>query len=225
MRSKFNSIFRKHRKTDTKTITFNLPYFRPLTTLFMLIMICLFTGCSCNKTTVVLLPDHDNHVGQVEITNAHGTTLIDQAGYGVTLREQDAPREAVAIEEKEIQARFGSVLGAEPELPAKFILQFKSGSDILMDESLARVPEIVTEIKNRSSMDISVAGHSDRVGNENANIALSLKRAQRVLTLLLDQGIEPRFIHTSSHGEGNPLVPTADDVPEPKNRRVEVIVR
>jgi len=66
----------------------------------MLMMICLFTGCSCNKTTVVLLPDHDNHVGQVEITNAHGTTLIDQAGYGVTLREQTAPQEAVAIEKK-----------------------------------------------------------------------------------------------------------------------------
>jgi len=191
----------------------------------MLVIICLFTGCSCNRTTVVLLPDHNNHVGQVEITNAHGTTLIDQADYAVTLREQEAPREAVAIEKKEIQARFGSVLDAEPELPVKFILQFKSGSDILTEESLTRVPEIVTEIKNRSSMDISVAGHSDRVGNEDANIALSLKRAQRVLTLLLDQEIDARFIHTSSHGEGNPLVPTADDVPEPKNRRVEVIVR
>ena len=191
----------------------------------MLMMICLFTGCSCNKTTVVLLPDHDNHVGQVEITNAHGTTLIDQAGYGVTLREQTAPQEAVAIEKKEIQARFGSVLGAEPELPIKFILQFKGGSDTLTEESLAQVPGIVTEIKNRSSMDISVAGHSDRVGNEDANIALSLKRAQRVLNLLLEQGVDARFIQTSSHGEGNPLVPTADDVPEPKNRRVEVIVR
>ncbi len=225
MRLKLNSISRKHQEKDTTTISFNLPSLKPLTTLFMLVMICLFTGCSCNRTRVVLLPDHDNHVGQVEITNAHGSTLLDQAGYGVTLREQDAPREAVAIEEKEIQTRFGSVLGAEPELPAKFILQFKSGSDILTDESLARVPEIVTEIKNRSSMDISVAGHSDRVGNEDANIALSLKRAQRVLNLLLDQGIDARFIQASSHGEGNPLVPTADDVPEPKNRRVEVIVR
>ena len=225
MISKFNSISRKHREKNIIKVTFDFPSFRPLTALFLVVVICMFTGCSCNRTTVVLLPDHDNHVGQVEITNAHGTTLIDQAGYGVTLREQDAPQEAGAIEKKEIQARFASVLDVEPEVPTKFILQFKSGSDILTDESLARIPVIISEIKSRSSMDISVSGHSDRVGNEDDNIALSFKRAQRVLNLLLDQGIDSRFINASSHGEGNPLIPTADGVPEPKNRRVEVIVR
>jgi len=222
---KFNSIFRRHRRKNTTSIRFNLTILRPLTALFLLGAIGLLAGCSCNKTTVVLLPDHNNHVGKVELSNAHGTTLIDQAGYGVTLREQDAPRKAVAIDKKEIQDHFGSVLAIEPELPAKFILHFKNGSDILTKDSLAQIPDIVAEIKKRSSKDISVSGHCDRVGNEKANIALSLKRAQRVLHLLLDQGIESRFIHTSSHGEGNPLIPTADNVPEPRNRRVEVIIR
>ena len=191
----------------------------------MLALLVFSTGCSCNRTTVVLLPDHDNHVGKVEITNPHGTTQIDQAGYGVTLRQQFTPPPPVPVEEKEIKKRFATVLDAEPSLPATFILEFKSGSDVLTEPSLTRFSEIITEIKKRSSMDISVSGHSDRVGNEDANIALSLKRAQRVFTLLVEQGIEARFIHATSHGEGNPLIPTADDVPEPRNRRVEVIVR
>lgn len=207
------------------------PALRPLKclthyfTLWMLALVFLSAGCSCNRTTVVLLPDHDNHVGKVEITNAHGTTKIDQAGYGVTLRQQYTPPAPAPIEENEIKKRFATVLGAEPALPAKFILEFKSGSDILTEPSLARIPEIVTEIKKRESMDISVAGHSDRVGNEDANADLSLERAQRVFALLVEQGIEARFIHASSHGEGNPLIPTVDDVPEPRNRRVEVIVK
>ncbi len=207
----------------TRPARFNLGFARLI--LLLLVTSFLSAGCSCNRTTVVLLPDHDNHVGKVEVTNPHGTTLIDQAGYGVTMRQQYAPQAPEPIEEKEIQKQFASVLKAEPKLPAKFILQFKSGSDILTDVSLAHIPDIVAEIKKRSSMDISVAGHSDRVGNEDANITLSFKRAQRVLTLLREQGVEERFIHASSHGEGNPLIPTADDVPEPRNRRVEVIVR
>ncbi len=38
-------------------------------------------------------------------------------------------------------------------------------------------------------------------------------------------GVDPKGIRTTSHGEGNPLIPTKDNVAEPRNRRVEVIVR
>ena len=46
-----------------------------------------------------------------------------------------------------------------------------------------------------------------------------------IQNLLEKQGIDPTIILTTSHGEGNPLVLTADNVSEPRNRRVEVIVR
>ena len=78
--------------------------FRHYCILPMLALLVFSAGCSCNRTTVVLLPDHDNHVGKVEITNPHGTTQIDQAGYGVTLRQQFTPPPATPIEEKEIKS-------------------------------------------------------------------------------------------------------------------------
>lgn len=208
-----------------KSITLGFSRARLLPALILLVVSLFMTGCSCNRTTVVLLPDADNHVGRVALSNDHGTCVIDQAGYGVTLSRETSPGEPAPMPPAEIKKRFAQVLDAEPERPAKFILQFKSGSAVLLPASLARIPEIVAEVNKRDAMDISVAGHSDRVGNEDANIALSLKRAERVQQLLVEQGVEERFIHASSHGEGNPLVPTADDVPEPANRRVEVIVR
>ena len=38
-------------------------------------------------------------------------------------------------------------------------------------------------------------------------------------------GINQDYLEVTSHGEGNPLVPTPDGVDEPRNRRVEVVVR
>ena len=185
----------------------------------------LLGACACPRTTVVLLPDTDDHVGKIALSNTLGTTVMDQANQTVTLRKQSPPGEPSLMDPEAIQKRFAPVLEVEPLPPARFILQFESGSDVLLSDSLARIPDIVEAVEKRNSMDISVAGHSDRVGDEAANIALSLKRAQRVQQLLVERGIDPKLIHASSHGEGNPLIPTADGVPEPRNRRVEIIVR
>lgn len=187
------------------------------------LMLC--AGCATQHTTVVLLPDTDGKVGKVAVATPQGTLQLDQAGQSTTLRHQAPPSAPDIMDEGTISNRFSPVLAVEPAQPEQFILYFQAGSDILAPESLALIPEIAEKIKHRRSMDIGVAGHSDRVGNESNNIALSLKRAQRVSALLVENGVEKRVIHTSSHGEGNPLIPTPDDVPEPRNRRVEVTVR
>ena len=54
---------------------------------------------------------------------------------------------------------------------------------------------------------------------------LSLQRAILVRDYLVGEDVDASIIQVDSHGEGNPLFPTADEVPEPRNRRVEVLVR
>jgi outer membrane protein OmpA-like peptidoglycan-associated protein len=46
-----------------------------------------------------------------------------------------------------------------------------------------------------------------------------------VAALLTAEGLNPSIFEIASHGKDNPLVPTGDQVPEPRNRRVEVTVR
>ena len=116
-------------------------------------------------------------------------------------------------------------MAAEPPTPEKFCLYFKSGTTQLNDDSLLLLPEILASIHKRQSCDISVNGHTDRVGSEAYNQDLSLRRALRVQALLIEAGINPAFLSTASHGEGNPLVHTSDNVAEPRNRRVETIIR
>ena len=70
-----------------------------------------------------------------------------------------------------------------------------------------------------------MVGHTDRQGTVEANDALSLRRAQAIADLLVAQGFAPELISARGRGEREPLVPTADEVVEPRNRRAEVIVR
>jgi outer membrane protein OmpA-like peptidoglycan-associated protein len=71
-----------------------------------------------------------------------------------------------------------------------------------------------------------VIGHTDRVGNEQANDELSLQRAERVKAEFVAQGIAPaERIRAAGRGERELLVPTENDVDEPLNRRVEINVR
>jgi outer membrane protein OmpA-like peptidoglycan-associated protein len=57
------------------------------------------------------------------------------------------------------------------------------------------------------------------------NQALSRRRAETVAAELVRLGIAREEIVITALGESQPLVPTADDVREPQNRRVEIVVR
>ncbi len=120
---------------------------------------------------------------------------------------------------------FGAALAAQPQAPVHFILYFETDSSRPNTESLKMIPEILRVIGERKSNDISVVGHSDATGNRDYNIKLSLARAQAIARLLTEAGVDPGAIEITSHGKDNPLVPTPDNTPEPKNRRVEVTVR
>ena len=68
-------------------------------------------------------------------------------------------------------------------------------------------------------------GHTDRVGSDQQNDVLSLQRAERIRQDLVRLGMATDGIQTVGRGEREPLVPTEDEVPEPRNRRVEITVR
>ena len=58
-----------------------------------------------------------------------------------------------------------------------------------------------------------------------ANTALGMRRALMVRDLLVDAGLASAMIEVASHGEGDLLVHTPDETPDPRNRRVDITVR
>lgn len=195
------------------------------TFLILLLSVLWIVACATGKTVVVLLPDHDGQVGEIEISNKDGSRNINQAGYAVSVTSGNAPQPAVKMPESKIESIFAKALVAEPARPARYILYFFWDSIDLKPDSRAKIKEIITEIEKRASSDIEVIGHTDRSGTDEFNMDLSRRRAEKVRDLLVGANIAPAFIRVAFHGEGNPLIQTVDNVPEPRNRRVEVIVR
>jgi opacity protein-like surface antigen len=93
----------------------------------------------------------------------------------------------------------------------------------------ARAREVILEAAQTStrvqSTRIEVAGHADRSGTPQYNEALSRRRADAVAAELVRQGVPRGAISVTALGETRPLVPTADGVREPQNRRVEIVIR
>lgn len=185
----------------------------------------LFGACT-PKNVFVLMPDTDGAVGSIAVKNAAGEQVVTSAATAVKVKDANsAPDRPRPISEKKIHKIFGRALGATPSPPDQFILKFTSGTAQLADTSRALLPQIRALVKERQPCDIRVIGHTDTVGEADKNWALALKRAKAIKQMLIDQGIDADQIEAVSHGENDLLIKTPDGVDEPRNRRVEVIVR
>jgi outer membrane protein OmpA-like peptidoglycan-associated protein len=196
------------------------------------IFFCLLAGCATHRAKqdlIVLLPDPDGKGGAVTVTTGGGSQIVDKPGYAVEVEDVNrpplSPRQA---SEKEIKAVFAPALAAQPDPAGRFvsiILYFEHDTAKLTQESKEQLPEVLKTIKNRKSKEVYVVGHTDLVGTEAYNVELSSRRARHVRDLLVSGGIKSSSFFVSYCGKARPLVPTSNGVPEPRNRRVEVIVR
>ena len=109
--------------------------------------------------------------------------------------------------------------------PAKeFLVFFDFDSAKLTPEALKIVHSAAEQAKAGGSSRIVLTGHADRAGPAKYNVGLSQRRADAVKAELVREGLSATEISTIAKGETEPLVPTADGVPEPQNRRVEIVI-
>ena len=175
---------------------------------------------------VILLQNPDGTVGTIHVSSAGKTKILNQAGHTIRLTRTNTPlTDPFIIDDKEIREIFQEALITEPEEPLKFVLYFITDTTELSPESQQQLPQILSIIKDRPVHDISVIGHTDRTATDEYNHQLSLERASTIRNAIVSGGIEPHVVEVTGHGENDPLVKTADDVKEPLNRRVEIIVR
>ena len=175
--------------------------------------------------TVVLLPEKDGRATAVTVTQGANPVTLDRPYAAASAGAGDGGVRTFQSSAAQVQEKFGAALAALPPRPTSFVLYFVEGRDTLTDESKAVVERVFAEIAARPAPDVAVIGHTDSVGNAAANDVLSLQRADTIRRELLLRGVAPENVLSSGRGERELLVPTADNVAEPRNRRVEIIVR
>jgi len=165
-------------------------------------------------------------VGEIVVSNKGGSQILTKPRHATEVQDANvAPTAPFLLEESKIAEIFAAALAAQPDAPARYLLYFKMGSTDLTEESEKLTVEVLETIEARKSIDISIVGHTDRVGSRQLNFRLGMDRAERIKKVLVSKGVDPSIIEVDSHGEDSPLIKTEDEVPEPRNRRVEVTVR
>jgi outer membrane protein OmpA-like peptidoglycan-associated protein len=184
------------------------------------------TPISTAQTLIVLLPDSDTRVvGRASLSNPAGSADLAAERDSAISVPGRTPGPVTTMSEDEVQRVFGAALAALPAPARHFTLYFRFESNELTDESRALVPDILTLVRERSIPEVLVVGHTDTMGAPKANIDLGSNRAATVRTMLIQAGLDPSTVEIISHGETDLLVKTADETPEPRNRRVEISVR
>jgi len=129
-----------------------------------------------------------------------------------------------------LQLKFGPPEVAPPPPPPPaptqtFMVFFDWDRDTLSQQALTTIQQAAAAYKSKGSARITATGHTDRSGPETYNMALSLRRANRVKEALVRDGVPSTAISVVGEGETQPLVQTADGVREPQNRRVEILLQ
>jgi outer membrane protein OmpA-like peptidoglycan-associated protein len=186
----------------------------------------LLVGCAkpMRDDLYVLMPDQDGQTGALSVESGGRQAILDRP-YAAARVTEPGRVAAGAVTEQEARQAFGAALDAQPGRPTSFILYFLEARDELTPDSRRLLDRIVDEIARRPAPEIVVIGHTDRVGAVTYNDTLSLRRAERVRDVLVKVGIAADRIRVAGRGEREPLVPTADEVAEARNRRVEINVR
>ena len=163
----------------------------------------------------------DAEVARVEARSAQETTARAEAEAARIRRQAEA-------EMKRLEAALGQVaetqrtaLGLVMRLGSDY-LKFEFDKADLRPEDRELLSRVAGILATSQDYTVSVNGHTDDVGSDAYNQALSERRAQAVRDYLVSAGLPADILSVTGHGKARPLVRGSSEVARAKNRRVEL---
>lgn len=109
---------------------------------------------------------------------------------------------------------------------ALYGIQFDTNKSTLRPESVDTIAQIAKLLQAQPALKLDVVGHTDNVGAAAANLKLSQRRADAVVTALVeDHGIDEARLTARGEGLAKPVADNASEEGRAKNRRVELVKR
>jgi Outer membrane protein and related peptidoglycan-associated (lipo)proteins len=109
--------------------------------------------------------------------------------------------------------------------PKTFVLdnvEFDFGKATLRPASYQTLNELADYLQRKSDEKIEIGGHTDNIGSEVKNKALSLERAKSIVAYLISKGIDPARLTAKGYGSMEPIEENNTEAGRQKNRRSEV---
>ncbi len=178
-------------------------------------------GCP-SSALIVLLPNHKKN-NAIFIENEMGNVEVDKNYNSVKMNSEDEPTEPKKMTKKEVDALFPFIEKNRYKKATRYTLYFSSTK--LTRKSKIKLKTILRDINSRLNPIISVYGHTDTVGKKTTNYELSKKRAQKVKDIIDSKNIKYLQIVLRPMGEIDLKIKTKDEVSEPRNKRVEILIQ
>ncbi len=172
---------------------------------------------------VILLPQPDGSPSALELRAGNQRLRLDQPYAKAEL--VDGTLVASVTTEQAVRETYGALLAVQPARPRLFTVQFEPNGNRLAPGAAAVLAEMRAALALLPAAEVIITGHTDRIGAAEANDRLSLARAEAVRELLVADGLPRAAITVVGRGERDPVVATADEVAEARNRRVEIKIR
>ena len=137
--------------------------------------------------------------------------------------DADAPYDAELLEALLVPV-VATELATREETVVLRNIQFETNSARLRVSSFAELNRLLTLLRDYPGMAITIAGHTDNVGETDFNQRLSEERARAVYDWLVDQGIAAERLDYVGYGETRPLADNASEAGRALNRRTEFVI-
>jgi outer membrane protein OmpA-like peptidoglycan-associated protein len=118
-----------------------------------------------------------------------------------------------------------AVLGSARRVTVPSEVLFAFDSDALADGASRELDRVVEAVQAAPRAQVTVEGHTDDMGGDDYNRALSERRAQAVATYLVQHGVDHARVTARGLGKGRPAVANDGEEGRRKNRRVEIVIK
>jgi len=168
------------------------------------------------------------------ITNKEGQFEIEVPGgdtYEIKIKSVGDAKEYNTIEVPKLEEGYTfnkgtlTVMIEEPKFFTLDNVYFDSGKATLKSSSYKELNELAEYLTLKPETIIEIAGHTDNVGEEVANLQLSQKRAEAVKKHLVSKGITASRVTAKGYGESRPVSDNSSDKGKAMNRRTEVHIK
>jgi outer membrane protein OmpA-like peptidoglycan-associated protein len=148
---------------------------------------------------------------------------LDRDGDGISDSQDACPEDAgpVATDPSANGCRTTALVIGE-QIVIRDKIAFESGKAVIVPSSEAVLEGLASVLASHHEIArLAIEGHTDDLGPEQLNLALSQARAAAVMRWLIEHGVDERRLQASGYGSRRPLKPNSSPAEREANRRVD----
>lgn len=182
-------------------------------------------GCPPVDTDGDGLPDHlDKCPSEPGPPELSGCPPQDRDGDGIPDHLDKCPDEPGVIEEQGCPRKYTLVVLKKEKIEIKEQVHFETNRHRILEDSFGLLDQVAQVLKDHPKLKVRVEGHTDSVGDDGFNMALSQRRADSVRDYLLKAGVAAERLTAVGYGETLPISSNTTARGRALNRRVEFTI-